>query len=66
MLGNHTVGDDQFGVGPDVTVLGINFHPQLPGGSDRLFRGGKQGLLYSRDQDISADALLPLPKLKNR
>ena len=34
-------------------------------GADGLLGGRKQGLLYSTDQDITADALFALPEFQN-
>ena len=61
------VGDclhhDQGGEGADVTVLAVDFTPQLPGGADRPLRRGDHCVLDSADEDLPIEPLFALPIL---
>jgi hypothetical protein len=65
VLGNDPFGYDELGEGVDVAVFLVNGHPQVTGRTDRLFGCRKQRLMYSRNQDITVDALFALPKLQD-
>ena len=65
VLGNDLLGDDQLGEGLDVAVLRVNDDAQFARRADRLLGGGQQRFLYRRDQDITADALFPLPEFQD-
>ena len=65
VLGNDLFRNDQFGEGLDVAGLRVNGDAQFTGRADRFFGGRQQSFLDSSDEDITADALLPFPKLQN-
>jgi hypothetical protein len=66
VLGNHLLRNHQLGKRLDLTSLGVYPYTQFARWPDRLLGGHEQRVLHSGDQDITADALFPLPKFQNR
>ena len=65
VLGNDLLRHHQLGKGTDVAVLLVNDHAQFARRPDRLLGGGQQGLLHRGGQDITVDALFPLPEFQD-